>query len=86
VTEPVDTLVECYSGHTYAQEPRALVWQGQRYQVVRVEDRWRTPEGPAFRILAEPTEMFELHYYESKERWTVRTLPDAHGDLDAAEI
>ena len=25
-----DLQVECYSGHTYAQEPRAFVWQGRR--------------------------------------------------------
>jgi hypothetical protein len=42
--------VECYSGYTYAQEPRAFEWQGQRYQVRHIAKRWRTPVGPAFRV------------------------------------
>ena len=42
--------VECYSGHTYAQEPRAFEWEGLRYQVGRVVKRWRTPAGPCFRV------------------------------------
>ena len=40
--------VECYSGHTYAQDPRTFEWQGQRYQVRHIAKRWRTPAGPAF--------------------------------------
>jgi hypothetical protein len=40
--------VECYSGYTYAQEPRAFEWDGERYEVVRVVKRWRTPTGPVF--------------------------------------
>jgi hypothetical protein len=83
MTEPEDALVECYSGHTYAQEPRALVWQGQRYQDVQVKDRWRTPEGPGFRVLTESGELFELHYHELKERWTIRALPNAHWEVGA---
>jgi hypothetical protein len=42
--------VECYSGYTYAQEPRAFEWDGVRYEVVRVVKRWRTPTGPIFRV------------------------------------
>jgi hypothetical protein len=76
MTEPADALVECYSGHTYAQEPRALVWQGQRYQVAKAEARWRTPEGPAFRVLTESGELLELHYRELDKHWTIRALSD----------
>ena len=42
--------VECYSGHTYAQEPRAVIWQGERLPVRGIEALWRTPAGPAFRV------------------------------------
>jgi hypothetical protein len=42
--------VECYSGYTYAQEPRAVEWHGQRYEVKRIARRWRTPQGPGFRV------------------------------------
>ena len=75
--------VEVYSGHTYAQEPRAFVWQGARYVVAEIEERWRTPEGPAFRLCAEltgPTSgpyagsqgRFELHYHELEDHWVIR--------------
>jgi hypothetical protein len=85
MTEPEDALVECYSGHTYAQEPRALVWQGQRHDEVQVKDRWRTPEGPAFRVLTESGKLFELHYHETDKHWTVRALPDAHREVGTGE-
>ncbi len=63
--------VACYSGHTYAQEPRVVVWGGERFPVVLVERRWRTPEGPAFRVETEPGEVFDLFYVEADDRWTV---------------
>jgi asparagine synthetase B (glutamine-hydrolysing) len=66
--------VRCYSGHTYAQEPRALVWQGARYQVVQIEGRWRTPNGPAFRVTADPEGVFELYYHELEDHWTIRAM------------
>jgi aminotransferase len=63
--------VECFSGHIYAQEPRAIVWQGHRHLVAQVEERWRTPQGPAFRVRTESGERFDLHYHELDDRWTV---------------
>jgi len=72
-------VVECYSGHTFAQEPRALVTpQGLRCAVVEVEQRWRTPEGPAFRVRTEAGDRLELHYSEPKDRWSVGVLQ--HGE------
>ncbi len=66
--------MECYSGHTYAQEPRAILWKGRRYPVARVEARWRTPEGPAFRVHTEPGDSFDLAYHEHEKRWAVSHL------------
>jgi hypothetical protein len=70
-----DLIVACYSGHTYAQEPRAFVWQGRRYLVAKIEQRWRTPDGPAFRLWTESGECFELHYDELQEAWAIQSLP-----------
>ena len=67
--------VECYSGHTYAQEPRTVVWHGRRYPVSAVDPRWRTPEGPAFWVEAEAGERFEIHYEERTDTWTVQPFP-----------
>jgi hypothetical protein len=64
--------VECYSGHTYAQEPRAIVWRGRRYSVAQIERRWRCPEGPAFWVNTETGERFQLHYHEATRRWAIQ--------------
>jgi hypothetical protein len=71
--------VECYSGHTYAQEPRAVRWRGQRYPVVSVEQRWRAPEGPAFCVCTESGERFTLYYHELEDRWLIHAS-SADGD------
>jgi len=72
VTESELDRVECYSGYTYAQEPRAVVWRGRRFEVDRIEQRWRTPEGPAFRVATVPGAEFDLLYSEGADRWTIR--------------
>jgi hypothetical protein len=69
-----DRIVECYSGHTYAQEPRTFIWEGHRHPVSLVEQRWRTPDGPAFRVRSESGARFDLHYHELEAQWTVRAL------------
>ena len=76
----VPVQVECYSGHTYAQEPRAVEWRGQRYEVVRVVKRWRIPTGPAFRVDVIPisnsqspiSNQVDLHYLELEDTWTMK--------------
>ena len=68
-------IVECYSGHTYAQEPRAFNWHGRHFEVTKIDERWRTPHGPAFAVQTRTKDRFELHYDELGERWTLRTLP-----------
>ncbi len=75
----VPVQVECYSGHTYAQEPRAFEWRGQRHEVVRVVKRWRTPRGPAFRVEVTGisnlqslvSNQVDLHYLELEDTWTM---------------
>jgi hypothetical protein len=51
-----------------------VIWQGCRYPVAQVEERWRTPEGPAFRVQVETEQVFELRYHEVEDRWTIRIL------------
>jgi hypothetical protein len=75
VTEHRSARVECYSGHTYPQEPRAVVWRGRRFPVARVERRWRTPEGPAFSVETEQGAHFDLHYDELEHRWAIQPHP-----------
>jgi hypothetical protein len=70
----MEPIVECYSGHTYAQEPRAFVWHGQRQVVQAVERAWRTPSGPHFLVRAEEGDSFELAYCEAEDVWSVQAV------------
>lgn len=67
--EPIH--VECYSGHTYAQEPRMIVWHGFRVPVVKIQRAWRTPIGPAFRVSLETGIVVDLFFDESNNRWLI---------------
>lgn len=71
----MELTVECYSGHTYAQEPRAFVWQGRRHVVQKVERAWRTPEGPHFQVVADDGDRYELAYNEQADTWSLIHAP-----------
>ena len=71
----MELIVECYSGHTYAQEPRAFIWQGRRHIVQKVERTWRTPEGPRFRVITDDGDSYELAYNEQADTWSLIHTP-----------
>ena len=71
----MELTVECYSGHTYAQEPRAFVWQGRRHVVQKVERAWRTPEGLHFRVITVDEDSCELAYNEEADTWSLIHAP-----------
>lgn len=48
-----DVVVEVYSGYRYGERPRAFTWQGRRYRVLSIEERWRSPRGFGFVVAAE---------------------------------
>ena len=68
-----DVSVECYSGHTYAQEPRAFVVDNERRMVTLVRKRWHEPAGPRFEVLADDAATYVLAYDEATDRWHVST-------------
>jgi hypothetical protein len=53
-----------------------VVWQGRRFAVVRIEKRWRTPEGPGFRVETEPGIPFELRYSEQEKAWAIQPMAE----------
>lgn len=63
--------VECRSEHTYAQRPVAVWWQERRLAVEAVEDEWRTPRGPAFRLRCEEGLAFVVVFDEAGDCWEV---------------
>lgn len=63
--------VECYSGHTYAQEPRAFVWQGERHVIKQIWQTWREPSGLYFKVETESGVWCTLVYDETQDLWRI---------------
>jgi hypothetical protein len=64
--------VECYSGQSYAERPRALTWEGQRHEVVEIVARWRFPGGLRFRVRVEDNRAFDLIYTMHNDEWDIQ--------------
>jgi len=66
--------VRCYSGHTYAQEPRSLVWQGKEHVVASVKSVRRVLKGETvlvvFSVETTGRMFFQLSYDESTDTWS----------------
>lgn len=69
---PESIVVECYAGYAYPEWPRAFEVGGRRYNVARVERRWRTPAGVAFRVRTEEGRRFTLEYHEPAGCWSAK--------------
>ena len=63
--------MECYSGSVYAERPIALQWEGQRVEIVDIEERWRIPGEIRFRVRAGDGRRFELSYNELEDVWEI---------------
>ncbi len=63
--------VKCYSGHTYAQEPRSFTWEGVECEVAAIEKAWQEPGERHFLVKTGDNKFFQLCYNEAKERWSV---------------
>jgi len=68
--------VKCYSGHTYAEEPRSFTRGGVKYEVTSVEKRWREPGKRCFLVRAGGHKRFKLCYNEKNQQWS---MTDAGG-------
>jgi len=69
-----DAAVECYSGYTYAQEPRAFIFNHERRVVTTVRKRWREPTGPCFEVLADDVAIYRLAYDEATGQWHISAV------------
>ena len=81
MTELEVVRVDCYSGHSYAQGPRAFTWRGERYVVITVERTYRTPAGPHFRVRTESGPRFELAYDERADEWLLAIINDTRRSI-----
>jgi hypothetical protein len=66
-----ESKVSCYSGHTYAQRPRAFFWQGEEYEVSAVVSEEHTPQGKKFLVKTTGGELFNLDYTIDIDDWQV---------------
>jgi len=63
--------VVCYSGHTYAQEPRAFSQGTEHHTITEIRRQWREPTGPRFEVLADDGVTYLLAYDETTNHWQV---------------
>ncbi len=71
MTDPRRISVTCYSGHTFAQEPRAFDVGHERRTVTTLRKKWREPAGPHFEVLADDGAIYVLAYDEAADRWCI---------------
>ena len=69
----MNDIVECHSGYEYGDRPTAFYWQEQRWEVIEILARWRTPEGKHFRVNTHHNQIFEILYVESEDTWQIKT-------------
>ena len=65
-------VVECHSGHTYADHPKAFYQDDERLEVETIEAEWRRPEGKYFRVKTKNGSIFELIYDETTDCWQIK--------------
>ena len=63
--------VNCYSGHTYAEEPRSFLWEDVNYEVAEIEKSWQEPGERYFLVRTRDNKLFKLCYNESQKQWTL---------------
>jgi len=66
----IEIEVKCHSGHIYADEPRAFIWQERELRISSVEKAWQEPGRRIFRVVTEDGKLFELCYNERTDRWS----------------
>ena len=63
--------VNCYSGHTYAEQPRSFLWEGIEREVEKIEKAWLEPGERHFQIRTKDNKLFQLCYNETEDQWSL---------------
>jgi len=74
VNEPGNLIVNCYSGHTYAERPRSFTWEGIEYEVAEIEKEWLEPGERYFQVRTRDNKLFKLCYNEIQREWSLTEL------------
>ncbi len=67
----MEDTVECHSSHTYAEQPVAVRWQGQRMEITEIIKSWKSPQGKHFNVRTNGDIEFELQYIQSDDVWLI---------------
>jgi hypothetical protein len=70
----MDVVVECHSGYTYADRPKAMYLNHAWHKVKEIITEWQTPEGKHFRLITKDENSYELIYDIANDRWTCHQL------------
>ena len=68
----MDVVVECYSGHTFSQRPKAILKDNVRLEIEVIETEWRSPQGKFFRVKTSDGSIFVLFYDETSDSWQIK--------------
>ena len=68
----MDVVVECHSGYTFPQRPKAIHKDNVRLEIEVIETEWRSPQGKFFRVKTIDGSIFVLFYDESSDNWQIR--------------
>lgn len=70
-------MVECHSGHTYAERPAAFWVEGERREVSRIVKEWNDPLGRHFIVEDGTGAIYQLDHLDETYDWQVRTASQA---------
>ena len=66
-----EITVKCYSGHTYAQEPRSFTWLDTEYVVEEIVSARKEPGERHFLVKTGDNKSCQICYNEANERWSI---------------
>lgn len=69
--------VTAYSGYQAEQEPRSLIVEGQRLDVVGIEDRWYDPLASYFKVRANDGRTYLLRYDLDDLGWSLVSVSES---------
>jgi len=65
-------VVECHSGYTFPQRPKAIRNDNERLEIEVIETEWLSPRGKFFRVKMIDGSIFVLFYDEANDNWQIR--------------
>ncbi len=63
--------VVAYSGYRGEQEPRAIIVDGERYDVMGIDDRWHDPDATYFKVAASDGRVYLVRRDSEDASWSL---------------